>query len=54
MKLFGCFALGFWLLCGIAAAWILEGRDDLHWKTIAKGPISLVKAINEHPITYQD
>ena len=54
MKLFGCFALGIWLLCGIAGAWILEGRGNLHLKTIARGPISLISAINEHPVTYQD
>jgi hypothetical protein len=52
MKLFIAFAVFVWLVCGFAGAWRLEGLDELHWKTIALGPISLVKAFNEDPITY--
>lgn len=40
-----------WFLSGIIGAWML---DDLHlqyWQVIAKGPITLARAINENPIT---
>ena len=52
MKLFVGFFIFFWLICGFAGAWMLEGGGDLHWKTIARGPISLVKAFDEKPVTY--
>jgi hypothetical protein len=51
MKLFVGFVVFFWLICGFAGAWMLEGRTDMHWKTIARGPISLVKALNDEPVT---
>ena len=38
-----------WLFCGLAGAWMLGDLDRDHWKVIAKGPITLVKAINENP-----
>jgi hypothetical protein len=44
--------LFFWLICGVAGAWMLEGRSNMHWKTIAYGPLTLVRAFNEKPITY--
>lgn len=40
-----------WLGCGVAGAWMLGDLDTDHWKTIARGPITLVKAINEDPVT---
>ena len=52
MKLFVAFGMFVWLVCGFAGAWRLEGLDELHFKTIALGPISLVKAFNEDPVTY--
>lgn len=52
MKLFVGIAVFFWLLCGLIGAWMLEGRSDMHWKTIARGPISLAKGFNDHPVTY--
>lgn len=54
MKLFVAFALIFWLICGFAGAWLLEGLDDLHAKTIAMGPISLVHGFKENPWTRTD
>lgn len=54
MKWFVGFAIFVWLLCGLVGAWMLEGRHDLHWKAIARGPITLVKAYNENPINYPD
>lgn len=40
-----------WLLSGIAGAWMLGELNRNHWKVIARGPITLVKAINETPVT---
>jgi hypothetical protein len=42
----------FWLLCGLIGAWILDDLDADHWKKIARGPITLAIALNEHPVTY--
>jgi hypothetical protein len=52
MKWFVVFGVFVWLLCGFVGAWWLEGLDDLHLKTIARGPISLIEAFNENPVTY--
>jgi hypothetical protein len=52
MKLFLGFVIFFWLLCGLIGAWRLDDLDVDHWKTIARGPISLVHAFNEKPVTY--
>jgi hypothetical protein len=38
-----------WLLCGAVGAWMLGDLDRQHWKTIARGPITLAKAVNEDP-----
>jgi hypothetical protein len=51
MKLLVLCAIVFWLICGFAGAWMLEGADDLHLKTIARGPLSLIDAFNEHPVS---
>jgi hypothetical protein len=52
MKAFFVFAVFVWLLCGFIGSWRLEGLGDLHFKTIARGPISLVHAFNDDPVTY--
>lgn len=52
MKLFVAFAVFIWLLCGFIGAWMLEGGGELHLQMIARGPITLIKAFNENPITY--
>jgi hypothetical protein len=44
----------FWLLCGLIGAWMLDDLDAGHWKTIARGPITLAKALSEHPVTLTD
>lgn len=51
MKLWVGLMVFVWLLCGLLGAWMREDLDADHWKMIAKGPITLVKAINEHPVT---
>jgi hypothetical protein len=30
----------------------LFNLDAAHWKKIARGPITLAAALNEHPVTY--
>lgn len=49
MKLWLGIALLVWLICGLAGAWRL---GELHWKPIAKGPITLAKAFDDNPVTY--
>ena len=41
-----------WLLSGLIGAWMLDDLDADHWKKIARGPITLAQALNEHPVTY--
>lgn len=43
-------AVLFWLLAGLIGAWMLDDLDAAHWKTIARGPITLAQALNEHPV----
>jgi hypothetical protein len=50
MKLWLGLAVSIWLLCGIIGAWMFDELDRDHWKTVARGPITLVKAINENPV----
>lgn len=50
MKLAFGFAVFFWLLCGAIGASVMDDLDSRHWKMIARGPITLVKAINENPV----
>jgi hypothetical protein len=52
MKLAFGFLVFIWLFCGLVGAWWLDRLDADHWKTIAKGPITLAKAYNENPPTY--
>lgn len=50
------FAVGivvfFWLLSGLIGAWMLGELSPRHWDVIVRGPITLAKAVNEHPATY--
>lgn len=41
-----------WLLSGLIGAGRMGHLDVDHWKAIARGPITLAKAFNEHPVTY--
>jgi hypothetical protein len=52
MKLALGIALSFWLACGLIGAWMLDDLDRHHWKMIARGPITLAHALDEHPVTY--
>jgi len=40
-----------WIVCGFAGEWRLDGLDDLHWKAIARGPLTLAEAFEEDPVT---
>jgi hypothetical protein len=40
--------LTIWLVCGLAGAWM---ESDLHWKPIARGPLTLQEAFDEDPVT---
>jgi hypothetical protein len=51
MKLVFWVLVIFWLVCGFAGDWLMDGLDDLHWKAIARGPLTLVEAMNENPVT---
>jgi hypothetical protein len=42
----------FWLLAGLIGAWMMDDLDSDHWKTIARGAITLGQAFEEHPVTY--
>jgi hypothetical protein len=52
MKLFIIFVLVVWLICGFVGSWWQEGAGNMHFKSIAKGPITLVHAFNDKPVTY--
>ena len=55
MKLVVAVGVVFWLLCGLAGAWMIEGRDGLRLKTVARGPLSLIKAFTEEePVHYPE
>lgn len=49
MKLFIGFVLFVWLLCGLIGSW-WGGKTG--WKYIAMGPITLVHAVNDNPVSY--
>jgi hypothetical protein len=50
MKLAVGIAVFLWVLCGVIGAWMLDDLDMDHGNVIAKGPITLAKAMNEHPV----
>ncbi len=52
MKLFVGLAVFLWLLSGAIGAWMLDDLDSNHLEMIAKGPITLIKAINDVPAPY--
>jgi hypothetical protein len=52
MKLALGIALIIWLGCGLVGAWMFDDLDRHHLKMIAKGPITLAQALDEHPVTY--
>jgi hypothetical protein len=53
MKMVVTVGLFFWLLSGLIGARMLDHLDADHWKSIARGPITLAQALSEHPVTLQ-
>ena len=49
MKLLIVILLLVWLLCGLVGAWRM---DDMRLKVIARGPLTLVEALNDNPVSY--
>ena len=52
VKFFVTFAIILWLICGVGGSAWEDGFGNMHFKKIAKGPITLVHAINDNPVTY--
>jgi hypothetical protein len=52
MKLLVGVAVFIWVICGLSGAWRLGELDSHHWKSIAKGPITLARAFSEKPVSY--
>ena len=48
MKILLMVGLAFWGICGVAGGWML---DDFHWRTVVRGPLALVQAFNDDPVT---
>lgn len=49
MKLLIGFLVVIWLACGLLGAWRL---GDMRFETILRGPIAMVKAFNDVPVSY--
>lgn len=49
MKLLIGFLVVIWLACGLFGAWRL---GDMRFKTISRGPIALVNAFKDAPVSY--
>jgi hypothetical protein len=41
-----------WFGCGAAGAWMMGELDKDHLKQIARGPMTLVKAVNDSDVEY--
>ena len=52
MKLVVAVVVFFWVLSGLVGVWILDDLDLDHWRAIARGPVTLAEALQEHPATY--
>lgn len=51
MKFVICTTVSLWLICGLIGAWMLNDLGADNWKKVARGPITLAVALQEHPIT---
>ena len=49
MKLLIGILLFIWLACGLFGAWRL---DQMGWKNIARGPLTMAKSFDEDPVSY--
>jgi hypothetical protein len=51
MKFAIIIGLIFWLICGVAGAYMLDELDGQDWKAVARGPITLHEAMSDNPVT---
>ena len=49
MKLLIGISIFIWFACGLFGAWRL---DDIRFKTVIRGPITMAKAFNDAPVSY--
>lgn len=49
MKLFVLVIVFIWLVCGVTGAWWM---DDISLRSVARGPLTLVEAFNDNPVSY--
>ena len=54
MKLFVGVMIFIWLFCGLAGSWRLGKLDVDHWKDVLRGPITLLEAFNDNPVSYPE
>ena len=54
MKIAVGVAVFVWLVCGLIGDVMLEDGEDLRFKKIVRGPITLVEAINAEPVRYPE
>lgn len=40
-----------WIMSGAVGAWVMGDLDRQHWDMVARGPLTLVRAINDNPVT---
>jgi hypothetical protein len=50
MKLAIGITLSLWLLCGAIGAYMLDDLSTDHWRKVARGPITLADALQQHPV----
>ena len=50
MKLAIGITLSLWLLSGAVGAYMLDDLNAEHWRKIARGPITLADALDQHPV----
>ena len=49
MKLLIGILIFIWFACGLFGAWRL---DDMRFKTVIRGPLTMAKAFNDAPVSY--
>lgn len=52
MKMFLGLAIFIWLLCGVGGAWMMDDLDADNWTKVLRGPITLIKAMNNSSPIY--
>ncbi len=42
--------ISLWFCCGVGGAWMLGDLDPVNWEAVLRGPLTLVRALNENPV----